>query len=158
MKYLQLFEHFLFEIGDTSAKKYKYKIKGKIDDMSEFNKRIDAKFKTESKLKYTLTVINTNSFLDVDFTADGEYDETNRGEMFKVMATVVDVIENIVNSNEGIRGVRYEPKYKGNDPNDFGEGRDRLYRRFIEKSIKRLGKSIKFTQQGGTVFGTITEE
>lgn len=155
MKYLQLFEHFLFEIGDSSAKKYKYKIKGRIDDMSEFNKRIDAKFKTESKLKYTLTVINTNSFLDVDFTADGEYEETNRGEMFKVMATVVDVIENIINSNEGIRGVRYEPKYKGND---FGEGRDRLYRLFIKKSIKRLGKSIKFTQQGGTVFGIITEE
>jgi len=27
----------------------------------------------------------------------------------------------------------------------------------MEKSIKRLGKSIKFTQQGGTVFGIITD-
>lgn len=154
MKYLQLFEHFLFEIGDSSAKKYKYKINGKLDDMSTFDKRLYAKFKTESNLEYTLTVININSFLDVDFTADGEYEETNKGEMFKIMATVVDVIENIINSNEDIRGIRYEPKSKGKDS---GEGRDRLYRIFMEKSIKRLGKSIKFVQQGGTVFGIITE-
>ena len=154
MKYLQLFENFLFEIGDSSAKKYKYKINGKIDDMSEFNKRIYAKFKTESNLEYTLTIININSFLDVDFTADGEYEETNRGEMFKIMSTVIEVVENIINSNEGIRGIRYEPKSKGQDS---GEGRDRLYRLFMEKSIKKLGKSIKFIQQGGTVFGIIKE-
>jgi hypothetical protein len=155
MKHIKLYEEFIFEIGDSSSKKYKYKINGKLNDMSEFNKRLYATFKTESKLEYTLTVININSFLDVDFTADGEYDETNKGEMFKIMATIVDVIETILNTNNNIRGIRYEPKSKGNDS---GESRDRLYRIFLEKSIKRLGKSIKFVQQGGTVFGIITED
>ena len=154
MKYVKLYEEFIFEIGDSSSKKYKYKINGKLNDMSEFNKRLYATFKTESKLEYTLTVININSFLDVDFTANGEYEETNRGEMFRIMATVVDVIENIINNNTEIRGIRYEPKSKAEDS---GEGRDRLYRIFMEKSIKRLGKSIKFVQQGGTVFGIIKE-
>jgi hypothetical protein len=155
MKHVKLFEQFLFEIGDSSSKKYKYKITGKFNDMSEFNKRLYAKFKTESKLEYTLTVININSFLDVDFTANGEYDETNRGEMFSVMATIIDVVENILNNNESIRGIRYEPKENGVDK---GTGRDRLYRIFLEKSVKRLGKSIKFIQQGGTVFGIITQD
>jgi hypothetical protein len=154
MKYFKLYEEFIFEIGDSSSKKYKYTLNGKLDDMSEFNKRLYASFKTESGLEYTLTVININSFLDVDFTADGEYAETNKGEMFRIMATVVDVVETILNSNEGIRGIRYEPKASGSDK---GDGRDRLYRIFMEKSIKRLGKSIKFVQQGGTVFGIITE-
>ena len=154
MRYFKIYEEFIFEIGDSSSKKYKYKLNGKLDDMSTFDKRLYAKFKTESNLEYTLTVININSFLDVDFTADGEYEETNKGEMFKIMATVVDVIENIINNNTDIRGIRYEPKSKGKDS---GEGRDRLYRIFMEKSIKRLGKSIKFVQQGGTVFGIITE-
>ena len=154
MKYFKIYEEFIFEIGDSSSKKYKYKINGKFEDMSEFDKRLYATFKTESKLEYTLTIININSFLDVDFTANGEYDETNKGEMFKIMATVVDVIENIINNSEGIRGIRYEPKSK---EKDSGAGRDRLYRIFMEKSIKRLGKSIKFVQQGGTVFGIITK-
>jgi len=154
MKYFKLYEEFIFEIGDSSSKKYKYKINGKFDNMSEFDKRLYVTFKTESGLEYTLTVININSFLDVDFTADGEYNETNRGEMFRIMATVVDVVETILNSNGGIRGIRYEPKESGADK---GDGRDRLYRIFMEKSIKRLGKSIKFVQQGGTVFGIITE-
>jgi len=154
MKHIKLYEQFLFEIGDSSSKKYKYNINGKFDDMSEFNKRLYVKFKTESKLDYSITVININSFLDIDFTADGEYNETNKGEMFKIMATVMDVVENILNNNKGIRGIRYEPKSKGTDK---GDGRDRLYRIFMEKSIKRLGKSIKFTQQGGTVFGIITD-
>lgn len=154
MRHFKLYEEFIFEIGDSSSKKYKYKLNGKFDNMSEFGKRLYATFKTESGLEYTLTVININSFLDVDFTADGEYDETNKGEMFKIMATVVDVIETILNTNNDIRGIRYEPKSKGTDK---GNGRDRLYRIFMEKSIKRLGKSIKFVQQGGTVFGIITE-
>jgi len=154
MKHFKLYEEFIFEIGDSSSKKYKYTLNGKFDNMSEFDKRLYALFKTESGLEYTLTVININSFLDVDFTADGEYAETNKGEMFRIMATVVDVIENIFSKNTGIRGIRYEPKASGSDR---GDGRDRLYRIFMEKSVKRLGKSIKFVQQGGTVFGIITE-
>jgi hypothetical protein len=155
MKHFKVYEEFIFEIGDSSSKKYKYKINGKFSEMSEFDKRVYVKFKTESKLEYTLTVININSFLDIDFTADGEYNETNRGEMFSIMATIMDVIERILGENTGIiRGFRYEPKEKANDE---GLGRDRLYRIFIEKSMKRQGKSISFTQQGGTVFGIIKD-
>jgi hypothetical protein len=158
MKYVNLFENFLFEIGDRSAKPYRYKVNGRIKNMSKFNERLYVYFTTDSGLEYTLTVTNIHMFLDVDFTVDGEYPETNRGEMFRIMATVSEVIENILKSNPEIRGLRYEPKAKSGQ-NDLGKSRDALYKMFIKKSIKKLNKSVEFVggspQQGGTVFAMI---
>lgn len=154
MKYISLFEHFLFEIGDRSAKPYKYKVNGKIKYMSKLNERIYIYFTTDSGLKYTLTMININMFLDIDFTVDGEYPETNKGEMFKIMATISENVESVLKNNPEIRGLRYEPKAKS-DQNDFGKSRDTLYRMFIKNSIKTLNKSVEFIQQGGTVFAMI---
>jgi hypothetical protein len=152
MKNIKLFEEFINEIGDSSAKKYQYDINGKFNKMGDNDSRLYAKFESDSGLEYTLTVININKFLDVDFSVDGEWPETNRGEMFSVMATVTDVIENILTKSEDIRGIRYEPKGKTSSNKDQGKGRDTLYRAFITNSAKKIKKSVDFVQQGGTVF------
>lgn len=149
MKYTKIFEHFLFEIGDRSAKPYKYKLNGKFKDLNTLGNRLYATFKTDSNLEYTLTLININKFIDVDFSIGGEWPETNKGEMFKVMSTISEVIDNVLRTNDDIKGLRYEPKSKSTDT---GEGRDRLYRIFINNSVKSIGKNANFVQQGGTVF------
>lgn len=150
MKHIKLFEQFLFEIGDRSAKAYKYKLNGKINNMSKLSARLYATFKSDSGLEYTLTLINIGMFLDTDFSIDGEWPETNRGEVFRVMSTVSTIVEEVIKKNPEIRGIRYEPKSKSND--DLGKGRDNLYRAFIKGSAKKIGKSVNFIQQGGTVF------
>ena len=81
--------------------------------------------------------------MDVDFVADGTYDEVNKGEVFSVMATIVDIIKSIVDKG-GIKGIRYIAKSKGNDA---GIARDRLYRIYISK----LYPNVTFLQQGGTI-------
>jgi hypothetical protein len=150
MKHISLFEQFLLEIGDRSAKPYDYKLNGKIGKMSNLNERLYAFFTTESGLEYTLTLINISMALDVDFAVDGEWPETNRGEMFRVMSTLVEIIERVLQDNPEIRGIRYEPKSRAVD--DLGKGRDQLYRKFIQMSAERLGKSVQFIQAGGTIF------
>lgn len=152
MKKIKLFEEFLFEIGDSSAKKYHYDVNGKMDKMGDLGSRLYVKFKSDSGLEYLLTIININKFLDVDFSVDGEWPETNRGEIFRIMATITDVIENVLQKSNDILGIRYEPKGKASNNNDLGKGRDTLYRAFIGNAVKKINKSVNFMQQGGTVF------
>jgi hypothetical protein len=69
------------------------------------------------------------------------------------MATVSTILQEVLMENSTIKGIRYEPQGKGND---LGKGRDTLYRAFIENATKKLGKGVKFIQQGGTVFAMFT--
>jgi hypothetical protein len=154
--FIKLFEEFINEIGDSSAKKYQYDINGNFNTMGNASSRLYAKFESDSGLEYTLTVIHINKFLDVDFSIDGEWPETNRGEVFRVMATITDIIENILLKSEDIKGIRYEPKGKTSNNIDGGKGRDRIYRAFINNSAKKINKQVSFMQQGGTVFAMFT--
>jgi len=63
------------------------------------------------------------------------------------MSTVSHIVEEVLKKNKDIRGLRYEPKGKGDD---MGLGRDKLYRAFIKKAAKKLNKKIDFTKSGGT--------
>ena len=65
--FIKLFEEFINEIGDGSAKKYQYDINGNFNTMGNASSRLYAKFESDSGLEYTLTVIHINKFLDVDF-------------------------------------------------------------------------------------------
>ena len=155
MQKVKLFEQFLFEIGDRSVQPYQYNINGKIAEMGELGSEMYVEFTTDSKLEYELKLANINMSLEVDFfvaNLKDNYAETNRGEMFKIMATIAEVIEQTLTANPEIRGLRYEPKAKGGDN---GKDRDRLYRLFINKAAKTMGKKVKFMQQGGTVFAIL---
>jgi len=149
MEYIKTFENFLFEIGDASAKVYKYEYVDGSTDLSSLNDKVEARFTSDSGLDYVLTIINIMKFADVSFSINGEYPETNRGEVFRIMSTVSTILQEVLSKNDDIRGIRYDPQGKGDD---LGKGRDKLYRAFIENSTKKLGKGVKFMQQGGTVF------
>ncbi len=153
MDYIKTFEGFLFEIGDASAKVYKYDYDAGSTDLSRLNDEVEARFTSDSGLDYVLLITNIGMFADVSFSVNGEYPVTNRGEMFRVMATVSTILQEVLMENSTIKGIRYEPQGKGND---LGKGRDTLYRAFIENATKKLGKGVKFIQQGGTVFAMFT--
>ena len=136
----------LNEIGDATSKKYNWKEVYNNGWINEPDGESEYEFKTDSGIEYGVQIRNIGKYLDVDFVADGSYDEVNKGEVFSVMATIVDIIKSIVDKG-GIKGIRYIAKSKGNDA---GIARDRLYRIYISK----LYPNVTFLQQGGTIFAT----
>ena len=153
MKHAKLFEQFLFEIGDRSAKPYKYEIIGQIKKLSKVGYKLYIEFTTDSKLEYELRLINYDMLLEVDFFVANLEDrlaETNRGELFKVMATIAEIVKEALIENPKIKGLVYEPKAKIYDrgvDDDMGSQRDKLYRLFINKAAKTMGKKVKFMQR-----------
>ena len=137
----------LQEIGDSTSKTFPWKLTYKEGNINKPDGGyVRYEFKTDSGLEYVVIIQNINKFLDIDFVADGNYDEVNKGELFKVMATITNIIKNVISKSQDILGIRYNPKSKGLD---FGIQRDQLYRAYILKNIP----GIKFINQGGTVFG-----
>lgn len=145
-----LIEQKLYEIGDSNLKPYNYKKpKKKFDNLIK-SKDIDIKFKTESGLNYVVSIKPLYYFLIIDFWIDDKnnmYPETNKGELFKVMATVVSIVKDFIKLNPEIKGLRYDPKSKQLN-NDLGKQRDNLYKAFIKKQID----NVEFTQSGATTF------
>ena len=138
----------LKEIGDSTSKKYPWKLVYKEGNINKPDGYAEYEFITDSDLIYGVQIHNINKFLDVDFVADGSYDETNKGEIFNVMATITDIIKNIVYKNQDILGIRYDPK---NKLSDFGAKRDKLYRAYLLQNIPK----IDFIKQGNTIFGIL---
>ncbi len=138
------------EIGDGSAKPYKF---------SKFNPNlgdygyVKTTFKTDSGLLYEVTLSSIYKFLDVAFTANDDYAVTNRGEMYKVMSTIIAIIEPVFKKIE-LKGIRYSPVEKSNDG---GRGRDTLYRLFINSFAKKNGLKVEFITAGGIIFAEFTD-
>lgn len=131
--------HLLKEIGEASGAKYKWKqeISG---DLNKLDGRQGYSFVTDSGLNYWVDLKNVLKFINVDFEADESYDVTNRGEMFSVMATIVDIIKTALKDvdtgsdpmNSSVLGIKYSPFQKGGDQ---GKKRDQLYLAYIKKSL-----------------------
>jgi len=142
----------ILEIGSGTSKIYNYKIPKIVFDIM-YDDPLLIKFKTDSELIYIVTVKPIVGFLHVDFKikAKNEYAETNRGELFKVMATITSIMKDIIKINPDFKGIRYEPQAKGGksfNTGDKGAKRDKLYRAFIKK---QLG-DVKFEKQGPNTF------
>lgn len=129
----------LNEIGEGSGRKYDWKqeISG---DLNKIGGRQGYSFETDSELKYWVELKNELKFIKVDFEADESYDVTNRGEMFTVMNTIVDIIKTALKDvdtgsdhmNSSVLGIKYSPFQKGGDQ---GQKRDQLYLAYIKKAI-----------------------
>lgn len=144
----------LFEIGDASAKVYKYKfVDTGSKNLSSTYDGVEARFKSDSGIEYVLLITNMDMFADVDFSVNGEYPITNRGEVFRVMATISTILQKVINENPWLKGIRYVAQDKGND---LGKGRDNLYRAFIESATKKMGIDVKFLEKGEMVFVLFT--
>lgn len=144
----------LLEVGDASVKSYKYaKPKKKYNNFSSDQEHIQ--FVSDSGLKYIVDLKEVTGFLEIGFRIDtgrekDKYTETNRGELFKIMSTVVSIAKDAISNSSELRGIRYDPVSK-DDKSDNGKKRDRLYRAFISKQFQ----NAKYIQQGGSVFVTL---
>ena len=125
----------LQEIGTATAKSYNYRL---IDDMGdEFN----YEFITDSKLFYDVLIyVEENQTLDISFyVRENEYQNpdatavTNKGEMFKVMATITAIIKEVVNKVGDIRYIKFSPTKKSGERTPLDQTqRFRLYMAYIK--------------------------
>jgi hypothetical protein len=128
----------LNEIGEATASKYKWE---ETDREGYF---IYVEFETESETTYFVD-LGTDKYkgvpvFNVEFAArtKGERGSSskvvvNKGEMYKVMATITDVIKTYLMKFKKVKGIIYYPSKKGNEA--FGTQRDKLYKAFITKAI-----------------------
>ena len=154
----------LLELGDGSAGSYEYEFLGSID-LSNPNEETSVEFITDSGLKYfvklknglpnvlkAINKSNTSEFemkLYIDFGVienekkSMDYPITNRGEIFKVMGTISDIVKEVLENNPQLIGISYVAVEKDDD---FGEGRDKLFKLFIKNALNKTGKKFKFDE------------
>jgi hypothetical protein len=132
------------EIGDASAKAYKWKAEKKDYDFSRYG------FKTPSGLIYKVFFQDMNPHdisgrYEVTFTANGsDNEETNAGEMYSVMSTVVAIVKDFIKWNEMTSVITYTPIKRDKDDTR----RAKLYNAYIKR---QLGGSSKVVRQGDEV-------
>ena len=136
MKHLKLFEELINEIGDAGAKPYKWR---------RMDRRYDTYyiFTTDSGLEYqVMTELGSGDTLTVEYgveviTKQGnksvDYElVTNRGELFRIMATVVDIVQEFMKKNPEVKYIEFEgSKNKAGD-----QRRNKLYMAYIKKHLK----------------------
>ena len=74
--------------------------------------------------------------MSIDFSSGGGYDShvvTNRGEMYRVMATIVALAKKIVKKNKNIKSLSFTGS-KNRGDNDLR--RNNLYMAYIKKHVK----------------------
>lgn len=79
---------------------------------------------------------------------------TNKGEIYRVLSTVADIVKTDLESHKYIKTIEFVPSQRLGKDTDNSNARSRIYLQYI---IKRLGNSINpetaiRTHQGGTVY------
>jgi hypothetical protein len=144
-------ESLILELGDGSAGTYDYTFLGSTTLLNP-NDKTKVEFTTDSNLNYYVSLeLKGNMHLFVDFNiiqinnkSYEDYPIVNRGEIFKVMSTISDVVIKVLESNPNIKGITYIPAEK---ENDLGEGRDRIYKLFIKNFLNKTGKDVVFDEK-----------
>jgi hypothetical protein len=125
----------LFEIGMNTVQPYEYRI-GKCDKLACFYY-----FNTEDGDKYSVRFMNLGEIHNrkkqiwqTEFMVPGKTGDTdvvNKGRIFKVMATVIAIIKDFINSTNTVDGLNINPvqNYKGDTR------REDLYLKYIEKIL-----------------------
>lgn len=167
----------LKEIGESSSTPYSYQQKEKHGNIYDPNNDalVVYQFKTEKNkegdsITYDVVVNGKRNeageyFLDVEYLADGSYEMTNLGKPFKIMATVVEIVNKVVEGDKDgvIDGIIYGPTEKEEEEVDIDymagsqpsqepvNQRDMLYRAFISKALKKVGKKVEFSEEQGDI-------
>jgi hypothetical protein len=145
---------FVNEVGEANLKPYKWK------EVDREGYWIYTRFETDSETQYDVDLKSTNYIddelnnlraLEIEFSAKPKGAEgssskivVNKGEMYRVMATIVDIIKKYIKKSKA-QAIMYSPAKKGNE--DFGTQRDNLYKAFISKAFP----GAKFEQNGEVV-------
>ena len=139
MKHLKLFEELINEIGDAGAKPYKWRRMDRRYDtyyifttesgleyqvMTEFGSGED---RNTLLIEYGVEVITKQGNKSIDYEL-----VTNRGELFRIMATVVDIVQEFMKKHPEIERIEFEgSKNKAGD-----QRRNKLYMAYIKKHLK----------------------
>jgi len=135
MKHIKIFEDFINEVGDAGAKPYKWRWMDRRYDTYSI-------FTTDSGLEYeVMTQLGDGETLSVEYgvsvtTKKGNKSVdyklvTNRGELFRVMATVVDIIQEFMKKNPEVEYIEFE----GSKNRDGDQRRNKLYMQYIKKHL-----------------------
>lgn len=153
----KLKHNLLQEIGDGSSQPYTWKQTKDLEDFKSFQ------FQTTSKLNYVLTVrlqIQDLSSYDWDSAivefgiakgADQKPDysvNTNAGELYRVMATVVEILKKIIETIPTITYIRFEAEKQGHKSSK----RTNLYTLYLQSHIENAKvDKIKDTKEGEVI-------
>jgi hypothetical protein len=141
------------EVGEANLKPYKW------EEVDREGYYVYTRFTTDSETQYDVDIKSTVYFpagqmesrpaLEIEFTAKPKGAEgssakivVNKGEMYRVMATIVDIIKKYLKKSKA-QAIIYSPSKKSSEEN-FGAQRDNLYRAFISKAIP----GVTFKQSG----------
>jgi hypothetical protein len=140
----------LNEIGDSSAKSYDYTL--------TLNSWYSVKYEfiTDSDLNYVVLFDKSDDISDVVFYAQGLKSSTgskfkatsNRGELFKIMSTVVKIVIDFLSKNSNINTLVIEPSKQD-------EGDDRrlnLYMQYIKNVIDPKEYDVKSDSKEIVIF------
>jgi hypothetical protein len=144
------------EVGEANLKPYKW------EEVDREGYYVYTRFITNSETQYdvdleTMTYTPKDSTsgikaIGVEFSAklkDAEGSSAkivvNKGEMYKVMSTIVDIVKKYIKKFKA-QAIIYSPSKKSSEE-DFGTQRDQLYKAFITKAIP----GVKFEQKGDMV-------
>lgn len=146
------------EVGEANATTYDWK-----QISNEFASDVNVVFTSDSGLDYNVTLEPREVYLPlygyrpnkhvlvytIDFGID--YDdkisstgETNRGELYKVMSTISDIVKTYLNKRSDIQGIRYYPVPKNQDRPD--SQRRNLYNAFVKHAMP--GAKISTSESG----------
>jgi hypothetical protein len=144
---------FVNEVGEANLKPYKW------EEVDREGYYVYTRFVTDSETQYDVDIKSTIFFpagqmeslpaLEIEFSAKPKGAEgssakivVNKGEMYRVMATIVDIIKKYLKKSKA-QAIIYSPSKKSSEEN-FGVQRDQLYRAFISKAIP----GVTFKQSG----------
>ena len=141
------------EVGEANLKPYKW------EEVDREGYYVYTRFITDNETQYDVDIKSTVFFpagqmeslpaLEIEFSAKPKGAEgssakivVNKGEMYRVMATIVDIIKKYLKKSKA-QAIIYSPSKKSSEEN-FGSQRDNLYRAFISKAIP----GVTFKQSG----------
>jgi len=149
-------EEEITEVGEANLTPYKW------EEVNANGWFTSVKFITDNETEYDVKLENTiyvdnelNNLLalEIEFTAKPKGTESksskiivNKGEMYKVMSTLVDIVKNYIKEYEA-QAIIYYPSKKSSEE-DFGTQRDNLYKAFISKAIP----DIKFESTNNVLY------
>ena len=139
----------LFEVGEGTAKPYKYKLTRTESDpdfgdyfrLYEFVTDLGTHYEVTFEIEEDFSKDEPWEFMNIEFGVD-EKDgggvshniETNKGELFRVMATIVDITKKILKERENIKTLTFSGSKKYEDDNR----RNNLYMAYIRKNIPNV--------------------
>ena len=145
MNTLELAAHkrnLLHEIGEATTQPYDWTQTGNGEQTKRYRFITDADlhYVVEIRLLYYEVDADEPDFAAVEFSVikkeeDGDYHSyyvsTNKGELYRVMSTLVDILRDLLNKNKSLRYIGFEADKEGKDNSQ----RASLYATYVKKQL-----------------------